>query len=169
MAAWDVMLIVVLVALCVTGLVMTALRLPGTWLILAVAVAYAWHGDWSEIGGGTLVALGGMALLAEAVEFFASVMTARRVGASRQAGWGGLIGGIVGMIFLSIPVPVIGTMVGAVAGCFLGAAVAELAVRKHVGQGARVGLLAALGMILGTATKMAIALAMCGLLVISLW
>jgi len=97
------------------------------------------------------------------------VFTARRAGGSRQAAWGGMIGGIVGMLSLSflVPIPIVGTMIGALVGCFAGATIVELAVRKRLAQGTRVGLFAAMGFALGTAAKVAVALVMSGLLVTS--
>jgi uncharacterized protein YqgC (DUF456 family) len=114
--------------------------------------------------------LAGIALVGEAVELIASVITARRAGASKQAAWGGLIGGFVGMIVLSPPLPIIGTFLGAIFGCFLGAAVAEMWVRNHLTQGARVGYFAAMGFVIGAATKIGLALAMAGITIIRvLW
>ncbi len=121
-----------------------------------------------------------LAVLGEIIELLASVFAARRAGASRQAGWGGLIGGIVGMVVFSIPVPIFGTIVGALLGCFAGAALAEFAfsrkrnedslmsdVGKTGARSIKVGFFAAVGFVLGTAAKTAIALVLTGLLLIS--
>ena len=73
------------------------------------------------------------------------------------------------MLLLSflIPVPLVGTMVGALLGCFIGAALIELAMRKKLTQGTRVGFFSALGFALGVAAKVAIALAMSAILLTS--
>lgn len=168
----NVVIAGVLVACCLLSILLTAVRMPGTWLIVAAALGYGWWTGWDPIGWGVIAVLAGIALAAEAVEIVMSVVTAKKAGASRQAAWGGLIGGFAGMIFLaslfSLPFPVIGTMVGAsvgaLVGCFAGAMIAELAVRKKLVQGTKVGFFSALGFALGTATKTAIALAMSGLL-----
>ncbi len=162
--------VILLLLGCAAAVVLTAVRLPGTWLIVAGAAVWGWSEEWQRISVAMLAALAGLALVGEAVELSASVFTARHAGASRQAAWGGLVGGILGMFFLSLPMPIVGTLLGAVLGCFLGAAVIELAVRKRVAHGARVGVFAALGCAVGTAGKVAIALLMSGLLVaITLW
>jgi uncharacterized protein YqgC (DUF456 family) len=106
--------------------------------------------------------------MGEVIELLTSVLTARKAGASRRAGWGGLIGGIVGMFLFSIPVPIIGTIVGALVGCFVGAMIAELSVRNELGQGAKVGMFSAAGFVLGMVAKLALALVMAGVLVSSL-
>ena len=168
----DIAIIAGLGLCCLAGVLLTALRLPGTWLILVTALVYGWWTDFAEVGWVMIGALIGVALLGEAIELLASIFTARKAGASRQAAWGGLLGGILGMIFLSIPIfiPPIGTIFGALIGCFLGAAIAEYAVRKKLAQGAKVGFFSALGFILGTATKTALALLMAAVLLTTvLW
>lgn len=148
--------------LCLLGVLMTAVRLPGTWLLLAAAVAYGWYTGWERIGTATVLILAGVAIVGEVVEILAAVVTARRAGATKQAAWGALIGGFVGMLFLSflVPIPLVGSMVGAVVGCFGGALLTELAMKKNLARGAKVGVFAALGFAIGTATKVAVAMAM---------
>lgn len=149
---------------CLLGVLMTAVRLPGTWLILAAAAAYGWWSDWREVTVAIVVVLGAVAIVGELLELLMSVFAARRAGASGRASWGGLIGGLLGMIFLSflVPIPLLGTMLGALLGCFAGSMLGELSVGRKLAQGARVGVFAAIGFALGTALKMAIALAMAG-------
>ncbi len=163
---WDAVIILALIVLCTLGVLLVMVRLPGTWLIVVSAVGYAWWSDWS---GTSLVVVGvltGIAIVGEVAEFATTLIAARKAGASKQAAWGGLVGGILGMLFLSFlfPVPLVGTMIGAVLGCFLGAAVVELAVRKRLAQGTKVGLFSALGFVLGTVVKTSLVLMMSGLL-----
>ena len=106
---WDVLTIAVLLLSCTLGLLMTAVRLPGTWLIVLTAVGYGWFTGWERVSGVTVILLAAAATVGEIVEFVASMVTAKRAGASRQAAWGGLIGGFAGMILFSIPVPILGT------------------------------------------------------------
>lgn len=178
----DVTAILGLFLCCAIGLVLTALRLPGIWLIVATAGVYGWWTGWDRLTPRWLVMLVVLAVVAELVELLASVFTARRAGASRQAGWGGLIGGIIGMVVFSIPIPIpfLGAAVGALIGCFAGAAIAEFVFSSNPNGGSfssdvgktgarsiKVGFFAAIGFILGTAAKMAIALVLTGLLLTS--
>jgi hypothetical protein len=73
------------------------------------------------------------------------------------------LGGLIGMFVFTLPVPVIGTIVGGIVGCFAGALIAEMTVRNDLEQVARVGVGAALGRIAGTSAKLLIALVMAGL------
>ena len=147
---------------CLLGTAMTAMRLPGTWWILASAVGYLWWMGFPPGSGWTLILLGGAAVIGEIVELLGSLILSKRAGASRYAGWGGLLGGLLGAIFLSfvIPIPIVGTVTGALLGCFLGAAIVVFSARKRLAHGARVGFFAALGFILGIVAKVAVATGM---------
>jgi uncharacterized protein YqgC (DUF456 family) len=167
--AWTIVAVSLLGFCCLIAVVMAALRLPGTWLILAAALVYGWWADWEGVSLWLVLGLVIIAVVAEVFEFLASALTARRAGASRQAAWGGLIGGFLGMFLLSflVPIPVVGTVIGALLGCFIGATIAELNVRRHIGQGTKVGLFSALGFVVGMVAKTAMALAMAGILLTS--
>lgn len=158
----QILLLCLLILVCLGGILLAALQLPGTWIILAAAVGYdAWHG-WACFGWPWLVALGALAGGAELLETLASVSAARRAGASRRAAAGAVLGGFAGMLLCSIPVPVIGTIVGGFIGCFAGAIIAELTVHDDVVRGAKVGLFATIGRLLGLIAKLAAAVAIAG-------
>lgn len=148
------------------GVLLTFLRLPGTWLIVAVGAGYGWLTDWQRISVGWVGLLAGIAILGELVELLASALIARGAGASRQASWGGMIGGIVGMFVFSLPLPIVGTLFGAIVGCFLGAALTEAHVRNRLQGSARVGVFAAIGFTVGIAAKLSLAIAMAGALTV---
>jgi uncharacterized protein YqgC (DUF456 family) len=160
MTAW--LLLILLAVICLAGVILSALQLPGTWLALAATAGYDWYYDWQRIGWKWLAALVAVALAAEAMEMFASVAAARRAGASRRAAVGALVGGLAGMLLLSIPIPVLGTIIGGLVGCFAGAFVAELTVHDDLSRGARVGFFAALGRLCGLVGKVAASLGIAG-------
>lgn len=163
----DWLIIIMLVVICLVGLAMTAVRLPGGWLIVITALVHGWCTDWQPITATIAVVLVGLAIGGEVLELLMSAVTARKAGASRRAAWGGLIGGIVGMFVLSLPMPIIGTFFGAMAGCFCGAMIAELTVDKTVTDSAKVGVFSAIGLVLGAIAKLAVAFLLCGVLLTS--
>jgi hypothetical protein len=162
--------VAVVVVVCLVSVVMAALRLPGTWLIVATAGVFGWATGWNSISGGTIILLTIAAVVAELAELLASAVTVRHAGASRRASWGSLIGGFLGMIFLSflVPIPLLGTIVGALLGCIAGAVIAEMSTGRALDQGTKVGMFSALGFALGSAAKTAIAVAMCGIVLIAI-
>lgn len=162
----ETTLFMLLACACLVGVVLAALQLPGTWLILLCAVGYDWRHDWQSIGWRWMLLMLVLAAIAEAADTLATIVAARRAGASRRASVGALVGGFAGMFFLSIPAPLIGTIIGGLIGCFLGAVLAEWTKRNDVAAGVRVGLFATIGRALGLAAKTSAALVIAGVTMI---
>jgi uncharacterized protein YqgC (DUF456 family) len=146
-------LAVVLVLVGIAGVILPAL--PGLPLVFAGMLLAAWAGDFQKISWITLVVLGLLTLLSLAVDFFATMMGAKRVGASRKALLGAVIGTFAGLFF--------GGPIGLFAGPFIGALLGELWHGRELGQAAKVGLGTWLGMLVGTVLKLGLAFAMLGL------
>jgi len=159
----------ILVLWSLVGVLLTAVRLPGTWMILGGAVLYGWWSDWVTVGRWLLITLTACAVAGEIIELIASAILTRRVGGSRKAAIGGIIGAFLGMFFLSflVPIPIVGTMIGALLGCFAGAMLGELAAQRAIEQSTRVGFVSAIGFAVGAMTKVAVAVGMSGLLIFS--
>jgi uncharacterized protein YqgC (DUF456 family) len=151
-ALWILAIALMLVG--ALGIVLPAL--PGIPLMFAGMVVAAAIDDFQRIGWITLTVLGFLTLFSVIIEFAASALGARHVGASRQAVWGALLGTVIG-IFFGIP--------GLLLGPFIGAVVAELSVHGRLEQAGRVGIATWLGLIFGTLVKIAIAFAMLGIFV----
>ena len=139
------------VALGFAGAVVPAI--PGTPLIFAGIFLIAWWYDFTAIGTPTLIITGLLAILALAIDMVAGVLGARGVGASRQAIIGSTVGALLG-IFLGLPGIIFGPFVGALAG--------ELLARKDLSQATKVGFGTWLGILIGTAAKIALSIAMVG-------
>lgn len=139
-------------------LVLIPLGLPGTWLMIAVAIGFPYVVGAEPLGVVTLVGLVVLALVGELVEFSLAARYARKYGGSRRASWGAVIGGIAGAI-VGVPVPVVGPVIGAFAGSFAGALLAELSRGARSGPATRVAWGALLGRVVATAMKMGIGVA----------
>lgn len=148
---------VLAVCLVVLGLVGTVIPvLPGVPIAFAGMLLAAWMTDFQPVGWGTLGVLAALTLIALLIDFLASAFGAKRLGASPRAFWGAMLGALVGMFF---------GLLGIIVGPFAGAVIAELS----AGQGARQASLSGygvwLGMIVGTAAKLAIVFIMIGIFV----
>lgn len=148
--------IFILLMLNVCWLAGALFALPGNWLMVVSTVLFAWW-RWDDgiFGIGVLVAIAVLALIGEIIDFFAGTGGARRAG----AGWGGALAAIGGMIcgalfgtFL-IPVPVLGTLLGACAGAGLATWGVERLIGKTPDKSVRSGLGAGVGVVVGTTTK----------------
>ena len=147
-------LAVVLILVGIAGVILPAL--PGLPLVFAGMLLAAWAGDFQQIGWVTLVVLGLLTTLSFAADIFSTAIGAQRVGASRKALWGTVIGTFAGLFFMPI---------GLFAGPFVGALVGELWHGRELGQAAKVGLGTWLGIVLGVVLKLGLTFAMLGLFV----
>ncbi len=143
------------VALILVGLAGTVVpALPGTPLVFVGLLLAAWADGFTKVGWFPLVLLALLTAASLAIDFFASSLGAKKVGASKLAIAGSVIGGIVGFFF-GLP--------GLFLGPFVGAALGEYISIKNLRQAGKVGLATWLGILFGTAAKIALAFTMLGL------
>ncbi|MFN0181056.1 MAG: DUF456 family protein [Gemmatimonadales bacterium] len=95
------------------GLLLVPLGLPGLWLMVAAAVAHQLLADPATIGWTAILIATALATVAEILEFTLSVRYTEKYGGSKRAGWGALIGGLVGAV-MGVPIPIIGSVIGRV-------------------------------------------------------
>lgn len=153
----------ILIVIGLAGVVLPAI--PGIPLMFAGMLLAAWAGGFMQIGIPTLIVLGVLTLLSIGIDLWAAALGAKRVGASRLALAGAVIGTFAGFFF---------GPVGLFAGPFAGAVIGQLLHgRKFDGTGVshatRVGLGTWLGIVFGVALKLMLALAMLGLFAWSWW
>jgi uncharacterized protein YqgC (DUF456 family) len=128
--------------------------LPGVPLVFLGMLLAAWSDHFQHVGTLTLTLLGLLAATAMLIDFCAGLFGAKRVGASRQALWGAILGTFAGLAF-GLP--------GLIFGPFLGALAGELAAGGNVEKATKVGLATWLGLLFGTLVKMALCFTMLGL------
>lgn len=141
-----------LVIVGLLGVVLPAL--PGLPLVFAGMLVAAWAGGFEEIGVVTLVVLGLLTLVSFLVDFWATAHGARRVGASRKALIGAVLGTFAGLFFAPI---------GLFIGPFVGALIGELMHGRELRAAARVGFGTWLGIVLAIVLKLGLAFAMLGI------
>jgi uncharacterized protein len=153
------MAVLLLIAAIVLGLIMIPFGMPGTLIIFAAAFCYYLLVPGGAIGLTTVIAMGALMVIAEALDWVLASRFTRQYGGSRRAGWGAVIGGMVGA-FMGVPVPVVGSIVGAFVGAFLGAFVFEWSRGTTTGAATRVAWGAFIGRVTAAAVKVAIGLTM---------
>jgi hypothetical protein len=145
-----------LVAVGLAGTVLPAL--PGVAFVFGGLLVAAWIGNFERIGWPTLTLLGALMLLAMAIDFLAAMIGAKRVGASRYALIGAALGSVLG-IFAGLIGIFIFPFIGAIAG--------EMVARNNLQQATKVGFATWIGLLLGSIAKLALALTMIGVFLIS--
>lgn len=160
MTGSEAILLWVLAAMLVlVGIVGTILpALPGVPLVFMGLLVAAWIGDFQRIGWPTLTILAGLTALAIVADLVASLLGAKRAGASRLALVGAAIGSIVGIFF---------GLIGILVFPFIGAVLGEFIARQRLDHAAKVGLATWLGMLLGVLAKLSLAITMIGVFVIA--
>lgn len=158
--SWDqitgLVLALLVMAVGLAGSVLPGI--PGPPLVLAAAIGHRlWFGaaSVSNLVMGTLV---GLVVLALALDYVASLVGARKLGAT----WRGVTGAAVGAVVGIFTGPL-----GIVAAPFAGATLGELLGGREFREAARAGLGAVLGLLAGVVGKVACSAAMIGLFVAS--
>jgi hypothetical protein len=148
------------IALILIGLAGTVLPVvPGAALVFAGIALAAWIDDFTRIPAWLLVVLGVLTAMAWIVDYAAAAMGAKRAGASRLAVCGaiagtlaGILSGLWGLLFMPL----------------LGAAIGEYIAQRDPRRAGKVGIATWIGLLLGTAVKVAIVFAMIGMFVTAL-
>jgi uncharacterized protein YqgC (DUF456 family) len=142
----------VLVFAGLAGMVLPAI--PGAVLVFAGLVVAAWAEGFVYVGWKTITVLALMTGLAYLADLVAAAFGAKRFGAGKYAAAGAITGAAAGLFF-GIP--------GMLAGPFLGAVLGELLVRRDLRAAGLAGIGAWIGIVAGTAARIAIALSMIGI------
>lgn len=158
MAIGLLLLGVALLLVGLAGLLLPAL--PGMPLLFAGALAVAAADGFTRIGWFTLAVIALLAAGGFLVDHLASLLGARRAGAS---GWG-MAGAVVGLLVgLPFGLP------GIVLGPGIGAVVLEYARDQEFRRAARAGTGVFVGFLVGTVLKYAIAAVIIGVLAFAYW
>jgi uncharacterized protein YqgC (DUF456 family) len=156
----TVMLWFVAAALIVIGVAGTVLpALPGPILVFGGIALAAWIDDFARIPAWLLLVLAGLTAMAWAVDYLAAAAGAKRAGASRLAIIGaaagtlaGIFSGLWGLLFMPLA----------------GAAIGEFVAQRDAWRAGKVGIATWIGLLLGTAVKVALVFAMVGIFVFAL-
>jgi len=157
------------IVLCIAllgALILIPIGLPGTWLMVAIAIVDKLADHTTGVGVVTIACVTSIALLAELAEWVLIARFAKRYGGSRRAGWGAVIGGFVGVL-VGVPVPIVGSIIGGFVGSFVGALVAEYEATGNHRHATRAATGALLGRAAAAAMKVAAGVAMAAWILIA--
>jgi uncharacterized protein YqgC (DUF456 family) len=158
---WNIVWYTLAGILIVAGFVASILpNLPGIPVMFGGMLLAAWVGHFDKIPVWVIVLLGVLAAFSIVFDFLAGTWGAKRYGASAAAVWGALIGTIVGM-FIAFPI-------GLLFGPFVGAVLGQLISGSKLDHAAKVGFGTWIGLLIGTAIKLAVAFMMLGTFVLAL-
>lgn len=152
---WILTALLILVG--IAGTILPAL--PGTLFVVAGVALGAWIDDFTRVSVTTVVVITVLGVISFAIEYIAGAMGAKKVGASREAVIGALIGtvlgiftGLWGLIFM----PLVGAFVG------------QYWVDRDLIRARDVGIATWIGMAIGTVAKIALTFLMVGIFIVAL-
>ncbi len=155
----DILIWVLAAILVLAGIAGTIFpALPGVALVFCGLLLAAWADDFQRVTWIPLAVLGALTFLSFVVDFLATVLGVRRVGATRLAIIGALIGTIVGIFF---------GLIGLVFGPFVGAIAGEMLSHGKMDQASRVGIATWIGLIFGTLAKIGLIFTMLGVFAVA--
>jgi uncharacterized protein YqgC (DUF456 family) len=152
----DIIVIILAIIVMLIGLGGTILpAIPGLPIIWAAMLGYGWYSGWVDYGFTAMLVSGVVVAISIAVDQLASVMGAKKFGASRAGMIGSFIGAIVGLIVLNI--------IGLILGTFLGAMLFEMLFSKrNFKEGFASGTGALLGFLAGSLFKFILGMGLVG-------
>ena len=165
MPGMDYLWAALLVVLNAGWLLAAVAGLPGAWLmIVSTALLAWWKGPDTATGApgmfsvATLIVVAALALAGEIAEFFTGVVGSKAAGGTKRGATGALLGGFAGALIatFTIPLPIVGTVIGACGGAALGALIAEFSGGRTFGAAAKSGVGAGLGTLAGRIVKIAV-------------
>lgn len=133
--------------------------LPSTPLVFLGALGHWICFPATSVSIHVLAVMGVMMITSLGLDFIASVLGAKKLGATGKGICGVIVGGVVGLFF---------GLIGIIVGPFVGAIVFELAGGTDFRSASKAGLGAVIGLLAGTLGRFAFAIAMTGLFFINL-
>jgi uncharacterized protein YqgC (DUF456 family) len=142
----HILLDAIAASLILVGLAGTMLpALPGIPLIFGGLWLLAYVDRYRHVGPWWLLGIAVIGAFGVILDLLAGALGAKRVGASKEAVWGALLGTVIGLLF-GLP--------GVLLGPFVGAVLGELSAGSSVLRSADVGVSAWVGLIFGTIIKL---------------
>jgi uncharacterized protein len=141
------------------GLIGTVLPgIPGTPIVLGVAVLHRLYFGAASVSNFFLFLLVLLAVFSMALDYLATVFGARKLGATWRGIVGAMVGAVVGLFFGPL---------GILLGPFVGALLFEFISGREFAEAARAGVGATLGVVAGAVGKLACCVAMMALFAMS--
>lgn len=147
------LLVIILFVVGLAGIILPFL--PGIPSIFLGTFIYALFTDFREITTFYLFLFLGLTVISLGLDYFSSILGAKKYGASKY----GIIGSLLGMLAGIFTLGVIGIIIGP----FLGAVIFELLAGKKQEEALKVGFGTLIGFLAGSLFKFAIGLIMIGL------
>ncbi len=152
-------------AAALVSLVVAMTGMPGGFILFLVILVISIIEGFDPLGYGWILVFFFVAAAAEVFEYLSGLIGTRRLGGSRSAMKGALIGGMTGALLLSAVIPVWGFLVGVFPGTFIGAFIGEYNKGKDFYRSSKAGMGALAGRVVASSLKVFVILFMASMAV----
>jgi uncharacterized protein YqgC (DUF456 family) len=156
-------IVVITWILIIIGLAGTIIPgLPGVGLVFGGILLYALYFGVDTVGLMTLILLGVVTAFTFIIDLLAGIYGAKRFGATKAGIIGSAVGGILGLMILSLPGLFLGVFLGAIAG-------EHFFAKKNLEEAMKAGYGSILGFLGGTIIKLILAIIMVLVFAFRVW
>ena len=132
--------------------------IPSTPLVVLAAIGHRLYFGAASLSNWALAILVALMLVSLIMDYVASMVGAKKLGATWRGVLGAVVGGVIGIFF---------TLPGIILGPFIGALAFEMIGGREWKEATRAGLGAVIGLFVGALGKLACCVAMMGLFAVS--
>jgi len=158
--AGHILAIIALSAAAVAALASLIVGMPGTLMLVVIALVYAVATGFESVTWMTILVLLSLAAGGELIEFFSTASASAGPRPSRRVNLSAIAGSIIGSVLGLSLFFGLGALLGALGGAFVGAALASASEGQDLHSTLGQGMAAARGRLLGFVAKVAIAVGM---------
>ena len=153
----------IFIALLIPGIVLAAIpNIPGLFYLVCIAGIYGWYDHFTHITILDFGILSGIVVMALIIDFISGVAGAKWGGAH----WTSLISGVIGMIMGSVFIPI--PIVGGIIGMFIGIVLSEWYRTRKIRSAHTAAVGSLIGMLAGAGIKVGASVLFIGLCIIYL-
>ncbi len=163
----ELLPLIIYSTILIIGLIATTFGLFGTLIIFLCGLIISISTSFEIIGLQQLILLGSLYIIGEVSEFLLAYFGTRKFGATKASAWSAIAGAIFGTVIGSL-IPGIGILIGSFIGLFLGAFLMELFLKKDIILSLKAGTGSILGRTASVFVKLAIAIGMCVIILMSI-
>jgi uncharacterized protein YqgC (DUF456 family) len=165
---YQILFVFLYIVLAVVML-LTAIGLPGNWILVGVAAIIGLITKFDVMTWGWLLACVGLATLGEIIESALGAVVVASRGGTRWGVIGSIVGGFAGVILGASVVPPFGSVILGFVGAFAGAVLGEMYKQRQVEPALRIGFWSVIGKVMSMAGKLLVGTGILVIIIYTTW
>jgi uncharacterized protein YqgC (DUF456 family) len=162
-------LLILLYLFSIAVLLVTALGIPGNWILVGIALIIALVTKFTAMNWWYLILCVSLAALGELIESLLGLVLVAKKGGSKMGIFGTFLGGLCGVILGAPYFPPFGSLIFGFVGAFAGAMLGEYVTYKNMDAAMRIGFWAFVGRAAAIVSKVALGCGIVYIIIIRTW